>query len=360
MKVFISHINEDSKLASVLKQWIESTFLGEVEVFVSSEPVDNRPGERWFEKIENELEQSKLLIILASKESVVRPWINFETGAGWIKKIPVIPICHTNITKNNLPLPLLHFQALDLSEDNFSLILLQAICSHLNFKKLPPIPFNEMTRDLFLALGKNNENKIEVEDISNYGLVDHFVFSEESMEKITNLLTIVSEETKTIGEEAEKSTRQVLEVNSKPSLGNSKHVQRISRELAKKIEDYAKVIHGVNVEYSDRVLQIEKSIGFILNADEIKNQEEKNGLEAVFINFKFLRDNCITAREAMVSMGNTMEAFPNIEKELKKSMKTGSDSIKELVENIDKTTGMCTKIMFKIEQLTKNSYSSIN
>ena len=34
MKVFISHIAEEAALASVLKDWIESTFLGQVDVFV--------------------------------------------------------------------------------------------------------------------------------------------------------------------------------------------------------------------------------------------------------------------------------------------------------------------------------------
>ena len=34
MKVFISHIAKEVALASVLKDWIESTFLGQVDVFV--------------------------------------------------------------------------------------------------------------------------------------------------------------------------------------------------------------------------------------------------------------------------------------------------------------------------------------
>jgi len=42
MKVFISHISEEKELAFVLKEWIETTFLGQLSVFVSSEAKSER------------------------------------------------------------------------------------------------------------------------------------------------------------------------------------------------------------------------------------------------------------------------------------------------------------------------------
>ena len=90
MKVFISHIAEEAALASVLKDWIESTFLGQVDVFVSGHDISS--GEQWFRRLGEELTDAKAMLVLCSKRSVSRPWINFEAGAGHVKGVPVIPI----------------------------------------------------------------------------------------------------------------------------------------------------------------------------------------------------------------------------------------------------------------------------
>ena len=40
MKVFLSHISGETPLAFVIKEWVENTFLGQEEVFVSSDIKD--------------------------------------------------------------------------------------------------------------------------------------------------------------------------------------------------------------------------------------------------------------------------------------------------------------------------------
>ena len=103
---FISHIQEEKEIALALKKVIESSFLNMVEVFVSTDPESLRPGARWLETITNALKRCKVEIILASPRSIKRPWINFEGGAGWIRDISVIPLCHSGMTPSALPPPL--------------------------------------------------------------------------------------------------------------------------------------------------------------------------------------------------------------------------------------------------------------
>ena len=47
MKIFLTHIGEEAGLAAVLKRWIEDTFPGKCEVFVSSDSDDIVPGDKW-------------------------------------------------------------------------------------------------------------------------------------------------------------------------------------------------------------------------------------------------------------------------------------------------------------------------
>ncbi|WP_226701148.1 toll/interleukin-1 receptor domain-containing protein [Priestia aryabhattai] len=105
-KVFISHITEEQQLANDLKIFIEDTFLGLIDVFVSSTQDSISVGERWLDKVTDALNESIVEIVICSHLSIKRPWINFEAGAGWIRNIPVIPFCHSGMTLTQLPTPL--------------------------------------------------------------------------------------------------------------------------------------------------------------------------------------------------------------------------------------------------------------
>jgi TIR domain len=110
-KVFLSHVAEEEALAVRLKSEVERV-LPSTELFVSS--VDIGAGDRWLEKIDSTLRDAKALMILCSSRSTGKPWINFESGAGWSRDVPVIPICHGGLRKDALPYPLSIFQAAEL------------------------------------------------------------------------------------------------------------------------------------------------------------------------------------------------------------------------------------------------------
>jgi hypothetical protein len=151
MKLFISHINEESNLALTLKEWIESSFAGQCDVFVSSDKDDIPAGSKWLEAIDNALGEAVGLIVLCSPVSLARPWINFETGCGWIKRVPIIPICHSGQKKAALPPPISMFQALEIEEEEFVNDLLSGLAKHLKFSKIPRIDQNSMRRELLSA-----------------------------------------------------------------------------------------------------------------------------------------------------------------------------------------------------------------
>jgi len=109
--VFISHITEEKELALEFKSLVEGAFLGLIDVFVSSDENSIHLGQRWLDQITVALRTCAVEIILCSTKSVKRPWINFEAGAGWVRDIPVIPLCHSGTTPSSLPMPLNLLQA---------------------------------------------------------------------------------------------------------------------------------------------------------------------------------------------------------------------------------------------------------
>jgi len=109
--IFISHITQEKEIACVIKSFIEEKFLGIVDVFVSSHEESLKLGDDWMSTIKNSMIDCTMIIVICSPISITRPWINFESGAGWIKGTPVIPLCHSGLSPGKLPVPLNSFQA---------------------------------------------------------------------------------------------------------------------------------------------------------------------------------------------------------------------------------------------------------
>lgn len=109
--LFISHISEEKNLALKFKELIDEAFLGMIDVFVSSDENSIQMGQRWLDKVSNALKSCAVEIVICSPISVKRPWINFEAGAGWVRDIPVIPLCHSGMNPTSLPNPLNLLQA---------------------------------------------------------------------------------------------------------------------------------------------------------------------------------------------------------------------------------------------------------
>lgn len=165
--IFISHIHEESELALLFSQTIQSTYLNMLDTFVSSDKDSLPSGNRWVETVTNALDSSVIQLIFCSPYSIYRPWINFESGAAWIRRIPVIPICHSGLCKEDLPIPLRLFQACDINNE-YDLSNM----------------FNSLTK--VLGCSKPNVNIKEIIEYSNNFSNDYTYFSKirDSLDKI--------------------------------------------------------------------------------------------------------------------------------------------------------------------------------
>ena len=115
--VFISHVSTETELAQYLKRRFDKDFLGSLDVFVSSDQMTIAAGARWLDEVEKALKDADLQIVLCSKESVGRPWVNFEAGAVWLSGVPVVPVCHLgNDAGVDLPVPLSMLEAIQASD----------------------------------------------------------------------------------------------------------------------------------------------------------------------------------------------------------------------------------------------------
>src|SRR5688572_29285194 len=147
-KIFISHVHGEKELAQCLKRRLNKSFCELLEIFVSSDDGKTiKAGKKWLEEVEKALRVADMQIVLCSKESVGRPWVNFEAGAVWLKGIPVIPICHSGMKPSDLPVPLSMLQGIEGNKPEGIQQLYEAVADKFRLK-MPKVDFQDVAREM--------------------------------------------------------------------------------------------------------------------------------------------------------------------------------------------------------------------
>jgi hypothetical protein len=108
-------MNEDQRIALEVKRLIDKQLLGGVRIFVSADGDSIQPGDAWLDGIVNAIQECSAMLVIATPDSVARPWVNFESGGGWSSGKRVIPCCTRGMTSAGLPAPLNRLQSLELA-----------------------------------------------------------------------------------------------------------------------------------------------------------------------------------------------------------------------------------------------------
>ena len=136
-ELFISHISEEAEIAALLQEMIRSDYLGIVELFASSDIPSIRGGSEWLESIRDAIARAPAVLVLCSKASIQRPWVQFEIGAAWIEGKAIIPVCHSGLKPAELPLPLASLQGIELGTERGLRKLNAAVSSIVGMQQTP-------------------------------------------------------------------------------------------------------------------------------------------------------------------------------------------------------------------------------
>jgi hypothetical protein len=171
LKIYISHVSEEALFALLLKDFIESTFLGQVEATLSCSSADSAADRKWLQGIDGALDSAKLLLLLCSPRSIQQGWMHFEAGCAWLKNLPVLVICHSGLQKSELPAPLSVFEdLLDVEERDFMEALFGTLAASFGIHRLPRLSYETMMAELRATLAsiapeeEAEEDATELED----------------------------------------------------------------------------------------------------------------------------------------------------------------------------------------------------
>ena len=147
VRIFLSHVTVESKLADALQKHLIRDFIGLVEVFVSSDTLSIPVGSKWLDEVTAALNRADMHLILCSDEAVARPWISFEAGAAHIRQISLVPLCHSGFTPAQLPVPLSEYEGIAVSQKE-GLIRLYRVIGNALGSNIPEINFEPFAQEI--------------------------------------------------------------------------------------------------------------------------------------------------------------------------------------------------------------------
>jgi hypothetical protein len=116
--IFFSHSSKDEKYLSEIKNKLLKNTSSTINIFQSSDGESIPFGNNWVHKIEENLNNSKLMFVFISPNSIKSNWIYFEAGFSYSKGIKVIPIGINGIDIGQLAPPINLLQGFNITSEN--------------------------------------------------------------------------------------------------------------------------------------------------------------------------------------------------------------------------------------------------
>lgn len=90
--LFFSHSSKDKDLILIIKDKLRKYTGGTIDIFMSSDGQSIPFGTNWIHKIEEGLNDAKIMFVFVTENSISSGWIYFEAGFAYSKGIQVVPV----------------------------------------------------------------------------------------------------------------------------------------------------------------------------------------------------------------------------------------------------------------------------
>ena len=345
-KIFISHITEESELAEILKSHFTNDFLNMVDVFVASDSTSIPLGNRWLDDIDRALKQADIEIILCSERSVIKPWINFEAGAGWIRGIPVVPVCHSGLRPSDLPIPLGMLQAIEANQIS-GLKRLYILLADAMKASTPDIDFSQISEEIknfearYQATGQQGRTDTEIEEqsgrsnsgdkpaqtIPEKGLVE----GQEAVQQLAIITLKIVDEINNV----------VSKVNSKLERYGRGQDGKIAQQIANDLRTGSSKIERLLPQFKDSIQDITEFLSSYTNWLLEKPEKDKNEQSVFRLQISELVESLKTPLQRTRSHRNSIHNLRILSADVKRVSDRFAKALNEIIKPMEELRKVC-------------------
>ena len=177
------------------------------------------------------------------------------------------------------------------------------------------------------------------------GFVDHLLDLNNGYNRIAKLAEGMTTDLATLTQHTEDAAAGFTRITDRPGGAAPEAARRVARRLAGKIVIFNERMSRANAEYSQVAQETEGSLEFIVSFQASQGEEESLEVEEQYESLRGLREAAIGGRNASLDLAGKMANLPRIERRLNREVTRGSEELRVMAGNLDKTVASVTRAL---------------
>ena len=173
--------------------------------------------------------------------------------------------------------------------------------------------------------------------VDERGYIDHLIDINKSYTELTSIMGGVTEDLEDMSTFIGIKSREITEITSNPGTSSPAAVRAIFRQLAKRIGGFTSRLKLANIEYATAAQDTEDSLEFVFSFHREQSNATEMGIEEQIQSLRNTRSSAIGGRDSFLALAKTMDELPRMERRLNREVTRGSEEIRIMASNIDKT-----------------------
>ena len=348
----------DEELESVYTQFIKPVL--EEEGFDVERADDIESQQNILKDILNKIRRSDLII---ADLTDLNPNVFYELGLAHAFRKPVLLLTQTI---GDVPFDLKSYRLLEYST-HFAKIkdAREKLKSYAEGCRAGKIEFGSPVTDFFptdevpsLTSATNTERlqsasleKATEEDIP--GFLDHQIALAEGYDAIAELMSGATADMQTLTQNVENATVEANTISSNLSPSSSRSARNVFRQLANHLNDFNSNMRKTNTEYANVLTETEDSLEHMV-AFLLENPDISESQWDTFYNQLGDFENIGTeAKAACIFFATSMENLPRIESRLNRAVSLGSEELRVMAANLERTVASVARAKQRIDRQTE-------
>ena len=184
-------------------------------------------------------------------------------------------------------------------------------------------------------------------DQDDRGLFDHLIDVNEGYSQIATLIGDVTTDLQGLTESLDAANNDIATISSNPSASSPVAAQRVSRRLAERISAFNQRLAEANSKYALIAEGMEDSLEFVIGFYAEGPEPRDSNIEEQVSDLRNFKTTAIYGRDSFIALADTMGKLPRIERRLNREVTRGSEEIRTMAANIDRTIGSVDRALNK-------------
>ena len=186
-------------------------------------------------------------------------------------------------------------------------------------------------------------------DEDERGFIDHLIDINDGYNRIATIIEGVTSAQQEMTQSVETASEEFTRIKANKNTSSPAAARKVARRLAERIARFNSELKQANDEYYSIVQKTENSLEFVVSFQLEQADLTDPGVQDQLSPMRELRSKAINARDAYLKLARTMVETPRIERRLNREVARGSDEIRVMARNFDKTIASVSRALEKYD-----------